>query len=352
MQGLVRTFHWRRLLVLLLVIIPIALLWLPNFQSPSYILWQRLVLVGILQLSVYGLAELWPDMFDRWLPRWAVQVLAVGMIAPVAAAIAYELSSSHLPVQWYKDKSTLNGYGMLSFVAVFVSPWVAVVALYRQISGQVQRQRLQFELEKSRLEREAIDARARLLRAQVEPHFLFNTLANVRELVESRSPQASVVLNHLIAYLRAAVPRINEQYSTISQELELLCNYLHLMQMRMPDRLRFEVVSDPLLEQCVCPTLTLMSLVENAVKHGIDPSEEGGAICVKLIYQDGRCYASVSDTGVGLRQSSTHLGTGLVSLEERLLSFFSGDARLQMREEKPHGFCVELDFPALQRDLL
>ena len=196
------------------------------------------------------------------------------------------------------------------------------------------------------LERKALDARLRLLQAQVEPHFLFNTLANVQALVDAGSPQASSVLKSLIAYLRAAVPRMHEPATTLGQELELVRAYLELMQMRMPDRLQFALHIEPAATQLQCPPMTLLTLVENAVRHGIDPSEEGGRIEVDVWLRDDRCLVRVTDTGVGLKATGSGLGTGLSTLRERLQLAFGGDAQLRLTEVEPHGVCAELEFPA------
>jgi sensor histidine kinase YesM len=228
------------------------------------------------------------------------------------------------------------------------SPWIAIAALYRQISGQAEQQALAFELERSELARNALDSRLRLLQAQVEPHFLFNTLANVRELVDSGSPQASKVLSSLIAYLRAAVPNLNNAASTLGQELALVRAYLELMYMRMPDRLQYSFDVDEAALQISCPPMSLLSLVENAIRHGIDPSEEGGRIDVRVHLQGDRCVAQVSDTGVGMggTQDSKGLGTGLVNLRERLHLVFGEQAQLSLSAIEPHGFLAEISFPA------
>ena len=95
-----------------------------------------------------------------------------------------------------------------------------------------------------------------------------------------------------------------------------------------------------------CPPMTLLTLVENAVRHGIDPSEEGGRIDVDVRLRDGRCRVRVTDTGVGLQPTGDGLGTGLSTLRERLQLAFGGDAQLRLTEVEPHGVCAELDFPA------
>ena len=118
-------------------------------------------------------------------------------------------------------------------------------------------------------------------------------------------------LNSLIAYLRAAVPRMHESATTLGQELELVRAYLEVMQMRMPDRLQFALRIDGAASGLRCPPMTLLTLVENAVRHGIDPSEEGGRIDVEVQVREGRCYVRVTDTGVGLKSAGDGLGTGL-----------------------------------------
>jgi sensor histidine kinase YesM len=223
---------------------------------------------------------------------------------------------------------------------------MAISAVLRQVSADAQRQSLAFELERSELERKAVDARLRLLQHQIEPHFLFNTLANVRELVDSGSPMASTVLASLIAYLRAAIPRLHEPATTIGQELELVRAYLELMHMRMPDRLEYTLLADEADLTLDCPTMTLLTLVENAVRHGIDPSEEGGRIEVRVRVRDGRCRAEVIDTGIGLQSTGGRPGTGLVNLRERLQLAFGGDAQVRLGPFEPRGTWAEMEFPA------
>jgi LytS/YehU family sensor histidine kinase len=226
-------------------------------------------------------------------------------------------------------------------------PWIALGAMVRQRDVFVRDQALEFELERSELEREASEARLRLLQAQVKPHFLFNTLANVQALVDTGSPRASGVLRSLTAYLRAAVPRLQESSTTIGQELDLARAYLEVMHMRMPDRLQFALRVDEGIGEVGCPPMTLLTLVENAVRHGIDPREEGGRIDVDVWLRDGRCHVRVTDTGVGLQVEKTGgLGTGLSTLRERMQLAFGGDAQLRLTEVQPHGVCAELEFPA------
>src|SRR6185503_9044685 len=130
------------------------------------------------------------------------------------------------------------------------------------------------------------------------------------------------------------------------QELQLVRAYLELMQLRMDDRLQFTVDADAQAERLRCPPTTVLTLVENAIRHGIDPSEEGGRIDVVVRVQDGRVHAEVGDTGVGLRGQVNGLGTGLSSLRERLQLAFGPVADLRLVSLQPHGTRAVVEFPA------
>jgi hypothetical protein len=306
----------------------------------------REMVVGLAALLAFGVFEQWPARLPAWLARWFLQVAAVAFVIPLAVLAVYLTITYGDSVPWYKSPLRLNGFFTMSVTGVLVAPWIAVAALFHQRDFAARSQAMAFELERSELERKALDSRLRLLQAQVEPHFLFNTLANVRELVDAGSPQATAVLDSLIAYLRAAVPRLHEPATTLGQELQLVRAYLELMHMRMPDRLQFALQADDAALGLRCPPTTLLTLVENAVRHGIDPSEEGGRIEVRVQVQGGRCRAEVSDTGVGLGRAGDGPGTGLSTLRERLQLAFSGDAQLTLAALVPHGARAVLDFPA------
>ena len=345
-RGLARMLGWRRVKFPLIACLLVNLMLAPGWQASRAVLTGRLLFIGLTLVLAFGLLERWPARLPAWIARWALQVVGVAFVMPFAVWTAYTLTTIGMHPAWWHDKDHLIGFATMTFLGILVAPWMAVAALFRQISGEAQRQALAFDLERSEFERNALDARMRLLQAQVEPHFLFNTLANIRELVDSGSPQASAVLGNLIAYLRAAVPQLHETSTTLGQEIELVRAYLEVMHMRMPDRLRFTLDADEAALALDCPAMTLLTLVENAVRHGIDPSEEGGRIEVRVRLQDGRCRAEVIDTGVGLAQAGNGLGTGLANLRERLQLAFGGDAQLRLSALQPHGVCAELEFPA------
>ena len=340
-------FGWRRVVLTLFLSTVIGLLGSLGNVTHTVIVVGRYVLVGMVAMLVYGLFERWPDRPPSWLPRWGLQLIGVVVSVPIGAYLAYWLTTNGDPDLLNNDLRR-TGYATLCFLGVLCAPWIALAAMVHAREVFARTQALAFELERSKLERSALDARLRLLQAQVAPHFLFNTLANVQALVDSGSPQASNVLRSLIAYLRAAVPRLNEPTTTLGQELQLVRAYLEIMHMRMPDRLQYSLRIDDGATELRCPPMTLLSLVENSVRHGIDPGEEGGRIEVDVKLRGGRCLASVTDTGVGLKSTSAGLGTGLSTLRERLQLAFGGDAELRLSEVVPHGVRAELDLPALR----
>jgi LytS/YehU family sensor histidine kinase len=155
------------------------------------------------------------------------------------------------------------------------------------------------------------------------------------------------VLRSLIAYLRATMPRLDDGDVSVGREIALVRSYLELMHLRMPDRLDFQVSVGPGLERWPFPPMGLLTLVENAVRHGIDPSETGGRIEVEVVQEGAlteagtRVRMTVRDDGVGMSESAQP-GTGLKNLRERLAAFYGGRARLELTERVPHGLQAEI----------
>ena len=321
--------------------IAVGVLMIPTWRGSLSTLFLRAIIIGLAAATAFAVFEVWPQRLPRWLQRWALQVVAVGVFMPVTTVLIYTLSSSNGVPFWEN-----SGWTHLTFTGLFLAPWTAFVAIVRQKEAFALDRELSFALERSELERQALDARLHLLQAQVAPHFLFNTLANVQALVDAGSPHASALLRSLTAYLRVAVPLLRESAATIERELQLVRPYLELMQMRMPVRLAYAINVDPSVLPLRCPPTTLLTLVENAVRHGIDPSEEGGRIEVDITRRDGRCLVRVTDTGAGLCQAAAGLGTGLATLRERLHLVFGDAASLRLSPNDPRGAIVEIEMPA------
>lgn len=337
---------WRRLFVALALSGATAWLLGQGWREGMASIQIRAAAIGLIATLVFSVLEHWPRRLPRWMARWALQVIAVGVSVPISTLSIWLLSTRPGAPQFWDDPARFEGWMMLTFFSLLVAPWTALAALVHQKEALARHQALAFELERSELGRQALDARLQLLQAQVAPHFLFNTLANVQALVDTGSPRASAVLRSLIDYLRAAVPLLHEPAATLGRELRLVEAYLELMHMRMPDRLRYALHVDDSALALRCPPTTLLTLVENAVRHGIDPSEEGGSIDIHVERHGNRCVIRVSDTGVGLRPEHG-LRTGLSTLRERLQLMFGGDAQLRITSQERGGVCAELEMPAL-----
>ena len=248
-RGLAVMLGWRRVRFTLAVSALFGLMLSVPSETATVVVVARAMLVGLAAMLAFGLFEQWPQRLPKWLARSALQLIGVVVAVPLGALLAYWVTTGGDP-QLAEDQKRVIGYAMLTFTGVLFAPWIAVGAMLRQRDAFARDQALAFELERSELERKALDARLRLLQAQVEPHFLFNTLANVQALVDAGSPQASRVLESLIAYLRAAVPRLHEPATTLGQELQLVRAYLEVMQMRMPDRLQFALRIETAARDC------------------------------------------------------------------------------------------------------
>jgi sensor histidine kinase YesM len=188
-------------------------------------------------------------------------------------------------------------------------------------------------------EMRARDAQLQLLQGQMEPHFLFNTLANVISLIDADAPRAKQVLEAFTEYLRASLGGMRTGDSTLGAEIELATRFLGLMQARMGDRLRFEVVADPALRGARLPPLLLQPLVENAVRHGLEPLVEGGKVRVEVERVPGEGSPAlrlcVEDDGTGLDGPARAAGRGgagiaLANLRARLHALYGAAASLQL----------------------
>lgn len=311
-------------------------------RTPFTVVFSRVGFVGAALLLAYSAAG---KLRPRWLAPGPARLLAVVLMAPVASLATALLTQGSNFFAYLGKTETLVGHIFMLVLALIFGVSFALAAMRTERKERERADRLQAELEKNTLERELLDARLRLLQAQIEPHFLFNTLANIEALVASGSDNAGPVLRHLIAYLRAAVPRLNDAGATLATELQLVGAYLELMHFRMPDRLQFTVNELPEAATLRFPAMALLTLVENAVRHGIDPSMQGGRIDVggSKDSQTGMMTLWVRDTGAGM-QETAQPGTGLSNVRSRLQAFYGIGARLSLHEEAPHGVCVELTF--------
>ncbi len=196
------------------------------------------------------------------------------------------------------------------------------------------------------LKRQLVEAQLKMMQAQVEPHFLFNTLASVDYLIETDPPTASKMQKNLIQYLRAALPQMREGSTTLGKEVQLCRSYLEILKFRMEDRLQYTVTVPQGLSSAQFPPMMLQSLIENSIKHGLEPKPEGGSITISADIVDGRLRVTVADTGLGFAAASRPgTGVGLANVRERLSALYGGRARLSIDANDPSGTIVTIDVP-------
>jgi signal transduction histidine kinase len=202
----------------------------------------------------------------------------------------------------------------------------------------------QVAVDSARMDQQTAEARLQMLEAQIEPHFLFNTLANVKRLYETDRPSGARMLRNLKEYLAVALPQMRAADSTLGREIDHVTAYLDIQQIRMGRRLAFGIDVPEALRDARMPPLMLLTLVENAIKHGLTPLPEGGRIDVRASIVDGQMRVQVADTGQGFTKSGGG-GTGLANIRARLSTQFGAAASLSLALNNPRGVVATLVFP-------
>ncbi|HZA94748.1 MAG TPA: histidine kinase [Burkholderiaceae bacterium] len=200
------------------------------------------------------------------------------------------------------------------------------------------------ECRQQALQAQMCEAQLTALQAQIEPHFLFNTLANVKRLYETAPDQGREMLASLINYLRAALPAMRESGSTLGRELELARSFLTILKMRMRERLDFSIDHDPSLANARVPPMVLPTLVENAIKHGLSPLPEGGRIDIHARREGDDLLVEVRDNGAGF-SGSTGAGVGLANTRSRLSALYGARAKMTLTAGAPRGVTASIRLP-------
>lgn len=194
------------------------------------------------------------------------------------------------------------------------------------------------------LKRQLAEAQLKMMQAQVEPHFLFNTLASVDYLIETDPARASQMQKNLIAYLRASLPQMREGSTTLGKEVAQCRAYLEILKVRMEDRLQTAIMVPQGLLTAQFPPMMLQSLVENAIKHGLEPKAEGGAITISADVINGMLRVTVADTGLGFAGDAGS-GVGLANIRERLVQLYGGRAQFVVAANSPTGTIATIEVP-------
>jgi hypothetical protein len=208
------------------------------------------------------------------------------------------------------------------------------------------RNRERADVRQTAMEKELTAAQLGLLQAQVEPHFLYNTLASAQELVRTDPARADRMLGHLIDYLRRSLPRTDGSLSTLGQELERSTAWLEIMKLRMGERLAVHVDVPNAILDTPMPSMMLQTLVENAIKHGLEPKPGGGGIWIRAGIDGPSLSLTVADDGLGFRSEGAGTGIGLKNLRERLRLTYGVTASFSIGNNFPNGVAATIMLPA------
>ena len=227
---------------------------------------------------------------------------------------------------------------------VFISFGVKILAGGKH-KAEVEARQAGVKANVANLEKQLAQAQMAALQAQVEPHFLFNTLALIGQLIETDPPEAARVHAHLIDYLRATLPQLRARGGgTLGKQAEMARAYLAIMQARMKERLHVKFLVPTFLESAPFPPMMLQSLIENAIKHGLEPKIAGGTITVRAQVVEATLHVDVCDDGIGINLHAPD-GVGLANIRERLQLLYGGAAELVIEAPMTGGSCASIRLP-------
>lgn len=340
--ALLHGLSTRRMLMALVLASVATLIVAPYFADhvPTGRLWLRLSIVALVMLLAFTIAG---NVRVPGLSRIQAQFAALVVSAFFGTLISGLVAGRSL-TQMFTVEPMFLGVIVFTAVAMAIGVVAATLFVYRERETRAWANLQASEAARLQLEKQVLEARVKVLQAQIEPHFLFNTLANVQHLVDADPPRAAATLESLIVYLRAALPTMREEGSTLGRELAMAQAYLEIQKLRMGGRLSFSMAIPRPLESLRFPPMMLLTLVENALKHGIDPLQQGGHIGVAARCERERLIVEVADTGQGLSHSADD-GVGLSNIRERLATLFGKSARLVLEENTPRGVVARIILP-------
>ncbi|MGX9220933.1 sensor histidine kinase [Massilia varians] len=318
-------------------------------MSFGRMLFYTTVISNLIGFLVHGALHL----IERHVPREravlfrSVQLLAVGMACVAGIPVGNALLQGRNPLFFFqggKVMTVLLAFGMLTAVLIVL----VLAAGERRMRREADAARQQEQI--AAAGRLVAEARLRALQAQIEPHFLYNTLANVVGLIDSQPAKARRMLERFIDYLRASLSASRAEHATLQGELELARAYLDVLGVRLEGRLRWRFEIAPGIDQLPIAPMLLQPLVENAVMHGIEPKLEGGDIVLRAHPDGGLLCIDVCDTGLGLRMLPPRPGggVGLSNLRERLHQLYGPAASLRLIENPAGGVSARLQLPVLE----
>ncbi|MBB1629770.1 sensor histidine kinase [Cupriavidus sp. UME77] len=314
-------------------------------------LWHNFVYSQLIGLSIWLLIDIarvliwWNDRPRRW-PFLCLTAVAVPLGVIMGSWTTRVVLNE--PAKSFEEATDMLRMclvvGMLASASMIYFYWS------REKLAHLERQAALDALQREEAEKQLVRAQLMALQAQIEPHFLFNSLANLDCLIATDQQAARRLLQRLIGFLRMSLSHTRAEQCTLRQEFELLRSYLDIQALRFGTRLAYEIELPPELAEVEIPPMLIQPLVENAVSHGIEPCMHGGRIVLSARAQgDNAVQVVITDTGVGFGHAVTKgSGLGLTHVRERLARIFGAAASMQMEENTPRGVIVRLTLPVVR----
>ncbi|WP_444894445.1 sensor histidine kinase [Microbulbifer sp. TRSA001] len=280
-------------------------------------------------------------------PAWSSKVKLT-----VTAFVAFTVGSLHA-WWWISGFATVRGLDSL-IIAIPIFLFVYQIELNREQSRQLERELQEAKLHQAEQQKSLAQSQLKILQSQIEPHFLFNTLANLKMLIRHDPPKAENLLDNFSELLRFSLKKSRCDQVSLKDELSSLECYLEIQKIRLGSRLEYEVdLSEDISLETVVPPLLMQPLVENAIFHGIEPAANGGLVRLKVKQQEEQWIVEVEDNGVGLAaginklSSGKHNGIALSNIRERLSALYQERGKLLIQSNKQGGVTARLEFPCV-----
>jgi LytS/YehU family sensor histidine kinase len=301
--------------------------------DPNNQFWTNFIYSQCIGLSVMSVSATVFFNLKNLFKRWVVMCFSLPASVALGMTLAFSISGEGGWRSEYVLPTMVLGlfFGLIGSITFL---------LYERIEAEIKHRKLL----KSESEKREIEAHLKLLQAQIEPHFLFNTLANVSSLIDSDPALAKKLLERLNDWLRVALARARSDHTTLGDELDMLENYLQILKIRFGERLHWNIAVADADRLRSFPPMLLQPLVENAVRHGIEPKIGGGVIDIRADSSGATLHIEVSDSGVGLIGDEVG-GTGLSNVRERLATLFGDASKLVLENKAGGGVSALMDLP-------
>ncbi len=286
------------------------------------------------------------NVASPWEKSWPVARLVAAVAAGSVIGLVVVILVKGYSASYLAGNASL--FALTLVTGFFNGLFVSLFFLFKFREARAATALHRAEAERLLLSKQAVESELKLMQAQIEPHFLFNTLASVQYLTETDPPQAGRLLGHLLAYLRTAVPQLRASGTTLGREIELAEAYLSILKIRMGERLAFAIDVPDELRAHPLPPMLLMSVIENAIEHGLEPRADGGSVTLAARREGESLVIRVTDTGDGLEADAPARpghGVGIANLRDRLRTMYGAGGRFTLENHGPHGARATIELP-------